>query len=60
MGFQDYDYDVIIEGGQSNAQGCGRGEVAKEYVPDEDILYLIQDFTVEEGISNGILKPTNR
>lgn len=56
MVFQGYDYDVIIEAGQSNAQGYGRGEVTKEYVPDEDILYLIQNFTVEEGISNGIWK----
>ena len=56
MSFLNYAYDIIIEGGQSNAQGYGRGEVTKEYTPDEDIFYLIQDFTVEEGISNGIWK----
>ena len=26
-------YDIIIEAGQSNAQGCGRGPVTEEYVP---------------------------
>lgn len=56
MNYQEYAYDVIIEAGQSNAQGCGRGEVTEEYIPDNDIMYLIQDFTVEEGISNGIWK----
>ena len=56
MAFQDNAYDIIIEAGQSNAQGYGRGEVSSEYIPDEDIMYLIQDFTVEEGIKNGIWK----
>ena len=33
-------YDIIIEGGQSNAEGSGLGPVEKEYEPREDILYL--------------------
>ena len=51
--FEKADYDIIIEAGQSNAQGCGRGPVTEEYVPDEDIMYLVRDFAVLEGISNG-------
>ncbi len=49
-------FDIIIQAGQSNAQGCGRGEVTKEYVPDTDILYLEPDFTVKEGIVGDIWK----
>lgn len=33
-------YDIIIQGGQSNAEGCGLGPVDQEYIPNEDILYL--------------------
>ena len=51
--FEKMAFDIIIEAGQSNAQGCGRGPVAEEYIPDEDIMYLVRDFAVSEGISNG-------
>lgn len=47
-------FDVILEAGQSNAQGCGKGAVTKEYVVDEDILYLVRDFTVNEKIEGGV------
>ena len=47
-------FDIIIEAGQSNASGYGRGRVTKEYIPSEDILYLVRDFTVDEGIKNGV------
>ena len=47
------DFDIIIEAGQSNAQGCGRGPITEEYIPDEEIMYLVRDFAVSEGISNG-------
>lgn len=39
-------YDIIIQAGQSNAQGCGLGPVDKEYVPDERILHLTAEKTV--------------
>ena len=29
-------YDIIIEAGQSNAEGSGRGAVKEEYIPSED------------------------
>ena len=33
-------YDIIVLGGQSNAEGYGVGPVSEEYVPDERILWL--------------------
>lgn len=39
-------YDIIILGGQSNAEGCGIGPVDKEYEPNSDILYLEAEKTV--------------
>ena len=56
MDFSMEKFDIIIEGGQSNASGSGKGPVSTEYVKDLDILYLVQDFTSEEGILNGIWK----
>ena len=49
-------FDVIIQGGQSNAEGCGSGPVQDEYVPNENILYMNSDLTVsvaEERIWDG-------
>ena len=41
-------YDIIIEGGQSNAQGSGTGPVDafEEFKPSSDILYLTPDCKV--------------
>ncbi len=36
-------YDIIVLGGQSNAEGYGLGEVENEYVPNENILWLNDD-----------------
>ena len=33
-------YDIIIQGGQSNAAGYGEGPVTNEYEPCEEIVYL--------------------
>lgn len=33
-------YDIIIQAGQSNTEGCGIGPVAQDFVPDERIEYL--------------------
>lgn len=46
-------FDIIIEAGQSNAEGCGFGPVIEEYVPDPDIIYMEAKKTVtvaEDGI----------
>ena len=42
------EYDIIIEGGQSNAEGSGRGPVCKfeEFTPSPRILYLTPDCKV--------------
>lgn len=62
MNFKDEAFDIIIQGGQSNAQGRGRGDVTEEYAPSEDILYLYQPYSVEghielpNGISSKIIK----
>lgn len=33
-------FDIIIQGGQSNAEGCGKGPVEKELVPSSNCFYL--------------------
>ena len=40
-------YDIIIQAGQSNAEGLGRGIVEKQYLERNDILYLIAEKTVK-------------
>ena len=47
MELSKYPYDIIIEAGQSNAEGCGRGPVTEEYVKDDDIVYLYQKYVLE-------------
>lgn len=49
-------FDVIIQGGQSNAEGCGAGFAEDEYVPNENILYMNNDLTIsiaEERVWDG-------
>lgn len=50
MDFKNEKFDIIIQAGQSNAEGCGRGPVTEEYIPDDDICYLIRPFTLFETI----------
>lgn len=38
-------YDIIILAGQSNAEGCGLGEVENEFVPNERIHNLLDNAT---------------
>jgi len=38
--FENESFDIIIQAGQSNAEGCGYGDTVCEYKPREDILYL--------------------
>lgn len=42
-------YDIIIQGGQSNADGSGLGPVIEEYIPSPQILYLNAKKQVEEA-----------
>ena len=45
--YQNENFDIIIQGGQSNAEGCGGGFVTDEYVPSEDILYMTNDLNIQ-------------
>ena len=46
-------YDIIIEAGQSNSEGCGVGPVTEEYIADEDITYLVCDLDVAVEVIDG-------
>ena len=56
MNYTNQAYDIIIQAGQSNAEGCGRGPVTEEYIPDDDIMYLYQNYTNEDKIIDGLWK----
>lgn len=45
--FRKEKFDIIIQGGQSNAEGTGHGDVAKEYIPKENVLYLTAEKRVK-------------
>ncbi|MBQ9714457.1 MAG: hypothetical protein IJV83_03960 [Clostridia bacterium] len=40
MGFQKQKFDIIIQAGQSNAEGCGVGAVSQELIPSSNVYYL--------------------
>lgn len=40
-------FDIIIQAGQSNAEGSGIGDVEREYEPTEKVLYLLNEKKVE-------------
>jgi hypothetical protein len=44
---KEHDLDVIIQAGQSNAEGCGRGGAGEPYIPTDRVLYLTNPFTSE-------------
>ena len=56
MNYTTEAYDIIILAGQSNAQGCGRGETTEEYIPDSDIMHLFENCTFEVRVKDGIEK----
>ncbi len=39
-------FDIIIQAGQSNAEGCGGGNVSNPYINTDDILHLENNFTI--------------
>lgn len=39
-------FDIVIQAGQSNAAGCGRGAVDNEFIPDDRILCMRAEQTV--------------
>ena len=46
-------FDIIIQGGQSNAEGSGRGPSIYEYEPSDDIYYLNAPKKVE-NVQGGV------
>jgi len=39
-------FDIIIQGGQSNSEGCGIGPLEHPFEPDPEILMMENDFTI--------------
>jgi len=39
-------FDIIIQAGQSNSEGCGFGDTDVPYVPDDRILHMEKDFGI--------------
>lgn len=46
MDFSNVKFDIIIQGGQSNAEGCGVGPVERELIPSPNAFYLSSEKTV--------------
>lgn len=44
--FSAEEFDIIIQGGQSNAEGSGYGDVENPYLANEQTYYLNGDFTI--------------
>lgn len=44
--FSKEKFDIIIQAGQSNSEGCGQGDTEKPYSPNENIWYLNNDFSI--------------
>ena len=42
-------FDIIIQAGQSNAQGTAFGDVEDPFVPDPRVLYLQDDFSITQA-----------
>lgn len=40
MDYSNFDFDIIIQAGQSNSEGMGRGDVVDEYLPNDNVYYL--------------------
>jgi len=50
--FHNETFDIIIQGGQSNSEGCGIGPVKQPYQPGPDILMMKNDFTIITACEN--------
>lgn len=44
--FNEEEFDIIIQAGQSNSFGAGRGAVQNPYIPNDRVWYLNDNFTV--------------
>lgn len=50
--FADEKFDVIVQAGQSNAEGYGFGNIEDPYQPNERVWYLNGDYTITPAIEN--------
>ena len=48
--FTQYKFDIIIQAGQSNAEGYGFGNIDDPYQPSDRIWYLNSDFTITPAV----------
>ena len=49
----EMEFDIIIQAGQSNAEGMGLGDIKKGYIPNDNVYYLTAEKNVEhtpEGV----------
>lgn len=47
--FSKEEFDIIIQAGQSNSQGCGMGVATAPFAQSDDIWYLNNDFTISKA-----------
>ena len=47
--FSKEEFDIIIQAGQSNAEGCGLGDAEKPYATNSKIWYLDNDFSISKA-----------
>ena len=59
LDFSKEKFDVVIQAGQSNSQGCGLGPAEEPFTPSGDIWYLNNNFTIsmaqEDVVGNEIV-----
>lgn len=44
--FSKENYDIIIQAGQSNSEGCGLEKTDSPYVPNDRVWYMNGDFSI--------------
>lgn len=58
MNFREKKFDIIIQAGQSNAEGYGFGDVENAYQTNTSVWYLNNDFTISRAaelvVNNGV------
>ena len=49
--FSGEEFDIIIQAGQSNSEGCGQGDTSTPFTPNDRFLYMYGDggFTITEA-----------
>ncbi len=50
LDFTKIPFDVIIQAGQSNSEGCGFGPADLPYEPNERVMYMNRDDTVSMAV----------